>query len=95
MATYNTTKNVSMIVCFAGHNHRIVIEKKKCSINKKDKSFIYKSQYKGDDGGTYVINAETIKDTNGTKANVIIKSGNKVIAERHNVDIRFSRYLFE
>lgn len=98
MATiYNTTKNVSMLVCFAGCNRRVVIDTKKCTINKKDKTFSYKTLYKADDGNTYLITATSVNGTNGLKANVIVsnKSGKTIIAERHNVDVRFGRYMYE
>lgn len=91
---YNTTKNVSMLVCFEGCNRRIVIDPKKCNIDKKNKSFTYKALYKADNGNTYLINVTSV---GSYKANVIVsnRSGKQVIAERHNVDVRFGRYLFD
>lgn len=87
---------ISMLVCFEGCNRRVVIDPKKCTINKAKKSFEYKARYKADNGKTYMISAVSIADTEGTKANVTIynASGKHVIAERHGVDVRFSRYLF-
>lgn len=91
---YNTTKNVSMLVCFEGCNRRITIDPKKCQINKATKSFTYKALYKADNGKTYLIN---VKSVGGYKADVIVsnRSGKQVIAERHGVDVRFGRYLFD
>ncbi len=88
-------KTISMLVCFAGKNRRIEINPKKCEINAKDKSFTYKAQYKADDGKIYVVNAVSINGSNGSLADVTITNrGKQIIAERHNVDVRFSRYLF-
>lgn len=86
-----------MLICFAGCNRRIAIDPKKCVINRAKKSFTYKAQYKADDGQTYMINAVSVPGSNGSKANVKItnRSGKQIIAERQNVDVRFSRYLFE
>ena len=97
MATYNITRNVSMLVCFEGCNRRVTIDAKKCSIDKKNKSFTYKSLYKADNGNTYLITASSVEGSNGLKANVIVfnRSGKTVIAERHNVDVRFGRYMYE
>jgi hypothetical protein len=87
---------ISMLVCFAGKNRRIEINPKKCEINKANKSFSYKAQYKADNGNIYVVNATSIDGTNGAKAHVTItnRSGKQVIAERNGVDVRFHRYLF-
>jgi len=91
---YNTTKNVSMLVCFEGCNRRVVIDPKKCNVDKKNKTFSYKGLYKADNGNTYLISATSV---GGYKTNVIVsnRSGKQVIAERHNVDVRFGRYLFD
>lgn len=97
MPTYNTTKNVSMLVCFAGCNRRVVINTKKCTINKKDRTFTYKTLYKTEDGKTYLLTATSVNGSNGLKADVIVsnKSGKEIIAKRHNVDVRFGRYMYE
>lgn len=89
---YNTTKDVSMLVCFAGCNRRIVINPKKCQVNRATKSFTYKTMYKADNGKTYLIE---VNSNGGYKANVVVSKGKEVIAERHNVDVRFGRYLFD
>ena len=91
---YNTTRDVTILVCFAGKNQRIKIEPKKCI--KNNKNFTYNTHYKADNGTTYLVKIESIKGTNGACANVVVYSNNgkKVIAERHNVDVRFHRYIF-
>lgn len=91
---YNTTKDVSMLVCFEGCNRRIVINPKKCQINRATKSFTYKTLYKADNGKTYLID---VKSDGGYKANVVVskRNGKDVIAIRSNVDVRFGRYLFD
>ena len=91
---YNTTKNISILVCFEGCNRRITIDPKKCQVDKDTKSFTYKALYKADNGKTYLIN---VKSVGGYKADVIVsnRSGKQVIAERHGVDVRFGRYLFD
>lgn len=87
---------ISMLVCFAGCNRRITINPKKCVVNKANKSFTYKAIYKADNGKSYLVNAVSVEGSEGKKANVTITntSGKQIIAERHNVDVRFSRYLF-
>lgn len=87
------TRIISMLVCFAGKNRRVEINPKKCSVNNATKSFTYKALYKADDGKSYIVNVSG----NGTKADVTItnRSGKQTIAERHGVDVRFGRYLFE
>ena len=79
---YNTTKDISFIVCFEGKNRRILVDEKKCAVNKAKNSFTYKALYKADNGKEYLICAESLPDSNGTKANVIIsnRSGKKIIA---------------
>ena len=96
MISYNSTRNVSMLVCFAGCNRRVVIDPKKCTIDKKNKSFTYKALYKADNGNTYLISASSVEGTNGLKANVVVhnRSGKTVIARRNNVDVRYTRNLF-
>ena len=47
---YNTTKSVSLLVCFEGKNRRVMVDEKKCVIDKKNKSFTYKALYKADNG---------------------------------------------
>lgn len=95
--SYNTTKDVSLLVCFEGCNRRIVLDPKKCSINKATKSFTYKGLYTADNGNVYHIAVSSIEGTNGLKAKVIIsnRNGKKAIAERPCVDVRFGRYLFQ
>jgi hypothetical protein len=95
MFNKDNAKTVSMLVCFEGKNRRIEINPKKCVTN-PNKDFSYSSTYKADNGKTYLIKVVSIKDTEGAKANVTItnRSGNQVIAERQNVDIRFHRYIF-
>lgn len=90
---YNTTKDISMLVCFAGSNRRIVINPKKCQVNRATKSFTYRTLYKADNGKTYLID---VKSDGGYKANVVVSSSNgkEVIAIRNSVDVRFGRYLF-
>lgn len=92
----DNTKVISMLVCFEGKNRRIEINPKKCNVNNATKAFEYKTKYKADNGKTYMVTAVSVNDSNGAKANVVITntSGKKLIAERHNVDVRFSRYLF-
>jgi hypothetical protein len=94
---YNTTKSVSLLICFEGKNRRVMVDEKKCVIDKKNKSFTYKALYKADNGKEYLINAESLPDSEGLKAKVIIKnrSGKQIIAERHCVDVRFGRYLYD
>ena len=95
--SYNTTKDVSLLVCFEGRNRRIALDPKKCSINRATKSFTYKGLYTADNGNVYHISAKSIEGSEGSKAHVIIsnRSGKKAIAERANVDVRFARYLFK
>ena len=90
-------RTISMLICFAGSNRRVVVDPKKCVVNRAKKSFTYKAQYKADNGQTYMINATSIEGTNGSKAKVTItnRSGKQIIAERQSVDVRFYRYLFE
>ena len=85
-----------MLVCFEGRNRRVVIDPKKCQINKGAKSFTYKSRYKADNGKTYLITATSVEGSEGLKADVVVSNmnGKQVIAERHNVDVRFGRYLY-
>ena len=91
----NGEKVISMLVCFEGKNRRIEINPKKCVVNHK-KEFSYSALYKADNEKTYLVKAVSVPDTNGAKADVTIynRSGKKIIAERHNVDIRFYRYIF-
>lgn len=96
MAKDINTKTISMLVCFEGCNRRVVIDPKKCQVNKANKSFTYKSRYKADNGKTYLISATSVKGSEGLRADVVVSnlSGKQVIAERHNVDVRFGRYLY-
>jgi hypothetical protein len=96
MEKENSTKAISMLVCFAGKNRRIEINPKKAAINAKDKAFTYKASYKADDGKQYMVSVTSVAGTNGAKANVVItnRSGKQTIAERQGVDVRFHRYLF-
>ena len=89
-------KNVSILVCFEGKNRRIDINPKKCVTNPK-KDFSYRGQYKADNGKTYMVKVVSCPNAQGTKADVTITnmSGKKVIAERHEVPVRFSRYIFD
>ena len=95
MLSKDNAKTISMLVCFEGKNRRIEINPKKCVTNPQ-KDFSYTALYKADNGKTYLIKAYSIKGTEGAKANVTIsnRSGKQVIAERHNVDVRFHRYIF-
>ena len=90
------TKVISLVVCFLGHNHRIAIDPQKCTVNKATKSFTYKARYTADDGKYYMVKAVSVNGSEGTRANVTITnySGKQIIAERSNVGVRFSRYLF-
>ena len=94
--SYNITQNVSMLVCFEGCNRRVVIDPKKCTINKANKSFTYKALYKADNGNTYLVTATSLEGSNGLKASVKVynRGGKKIIAERPAVDVRFGRKLF-
>lgn len=96
MAKDINAKTISMLVCFEGCNRRVVLDPKKCQVNKATKMFTYKSRYKADNGKTYLITAASVKGSEGLKANVVVSnlSGKQVIAERHNVDVRFGRYLY-
>jgi len=96
MAKDINAKVISMLVCFAGKNRRIEINPKKAEVNTKAKTFTYKTLYKADDGKSYMVSVTSIAGSDGTKANVLIsnRSGKQLIAERHGVDVRFSRYLF-
>ena len=87
------TRFISILVCFAGKNRRIELNPKKCVVNRATKSFTYKALYKADNDKSYIVNVSG----NGLKADVIItnRSGKQTIAERHGVDVRFGRYLFE
>ena len=89
------SKVISILVCFAGKNRRIEINPKKCATTHK-KDFTYSTQYKADDGKTYMVKVTSIEGTQGSKANVVItnRSGKQTIAERNGVDVRFHRYLF-
>ena len=93
----NILRVISMLVCFAGCNRRIEINPKKCVVNRATKMFTYKGLYTADNGTTYLVTAESLPDTNGSKAKVRItnRSGKQLIAERPCVDVRFYRYLFE
>ena len=96
MAKDINTKTISMLVCFEGCNRRVVVDPKKCEVNKDNKSFTYKSRYKADNGKTYLITATSVKGSEGLRADVTVynMSGKQVIAKRHNVDVRFGRYLY-
>ena len=95
MIDKNNAKTVSILVCFEGKNRRIEINPKKCVTN-ANHDFAYSAQYKADNNKTYMVKVTSIEDTNGAKANVVItnRSGKQIIAERHNVDVRFYRYIF-
>ena len=95
MAFNDSPKTISMLVCFEGKNRRIEINKKKCVTN-PNHDFSYSALYKADNGKTYLVKVVSIVGTKGAKANVTIcnRSRKQVIAERHNVDIRFYRYIF-
>ena len=88
------SRTVSMVVCFEGKNRRIEINPKKCQKNGKE--FSYKALYQADNGKTYLINAKSIKGSEGAAVDVTIsnRSGKQIVAERHGVDVRFHRYLF-
>ena len=90
-------KKISMLICFAGCNRRVIIDPKKCTINRATKSFSYKALYSADNGKMYLINAVSVNGSNGSKVNVKItnRSGKEMVAERSGVDVRFYRYLFE
>lgn len=96
MAKEINSRLISMLVCFAGKNRRIEINPKKCEVDVKNKTFVYKTRYKADDGKLYMVNVKSIAGTNGSKADVVITntSGKQTIAERHGVDVRFYRYIF-
>ena len=89
-------KRVSVLVCFDGKNHRIEIDPKKCVTN-PNKDFSYSTTYTSDNGKKYRVLIASIENTNGSKANVVIKSlrSDKVIAERRRVEVRFYRYITE
>ena len=91
----DNTKTISMLVCFEGKNRRIEINRKKCVTN-AHKDFSYTTQYKADNGKTYLVKVVSVPGTEGARANVTItnRSGKQVIAERQGVCVRFYRYIF-
>lgn len=95
MIDKDNAKTVSILVCFEGKNRRIEINPKKCVTN-ANKDFSYSTQYKADNGKTYLVKVTSIKGTEGAKADVVVtnRSGKQTIAERHGVDVRFHRYIF-
>ena len=95
MIDKDNKKTISMLVCFEGKNRRIEINPKKCVTN-PNKDFSYSALYKADNNKTYLVRAVSVPKTKGSKADVTIfnRSGKQVIAERHNVDVRFYRYIF-
>lgn len=95
MYNISERKTISILVCFEGKNRRIEINPKKCVTNPAH-DFSCSMLYKADNGKTYLITINSIKGTKGAKANVVITNRNrsKTIAERHNVDVRFYRYIF-
>lgn len=96
MATqYNCTQNVSLLVCFAGENQRIILNPKKCVIS--GETFTYASNFKASDGKTYNICIDSIPNKEkgySTHANVHVYHRGKLVADRTNVAVRFSRKLF-
>lgn len=85
------SKKTSILVCFAGRNHRIDLTKKSVKIN--GKGFTCQKIYKADDGNQYLIG---ITSENGNTADVVVfnKTGKQVIASRKNVAVRFYKYLY-
>lgn len=98
MATqYNCTQNISLLVCFAGENQRIILDPKKCVISKENKSFTYGANFKASDGKTYKVCIDSVPNKEkgySTHANVKVYQRSKLVAERNNIAVRFSRKLF-
>jgi hypothetical protein len=90
------SKTISVLVCFEGKNRKIEINPKKAEVNAKAKSFTYKALYKADNGKSYMVSIKSINGSNGAKADVLVtnRSGKQTIAERHDVSVRFYRYIF-
>ena len=88
-------KNVSIVVCFEGKNRRVEIDPKKCVTN-PNRDFSCSMRYKADNGKLYMLHIYSITGTKETRANVKITNmnGKKVIAERQDIPVRFSRYIF-
>ena len=99
MATsYNCPQEVAVLVCFAGRNQRIVINPKKCNINKDNGTFTYLARFVASDGITYRVQISSIPNQDkgfSTHAKVLIHRNAKIVAERNNVAVRFSRKLFK
>ena len=95
--SYNCTQNVSVIVCFAGRNQRVEINPKKCVVFKDSGLFNYDCNFKASDGSTYKVRIESIPNQEkgySTHADIKVYRRSKLIADRKNLPVRFSRKLF-
>lgn len=97
MATsYNCPQEVAVLVCFAGCNQRITLNPKKCVIS--GGTFNYASNFKASDGRTYnvcIVSLPNQEKGYSTHANVHVYYRGKLVADRKNVAVRFSRKLFK
>lgn len=100
MNAYTSThsKNPSVLVCFAGKLRRIDIDAKKCKRNLDPvPTFTTNINYKDENDKVYRVRVESIKGIGyPTKCNVFVYNGNgqKLLAKRENVDLRFGKNIF-
>ena len=96
--TSSHSKSPSVLICFAGKLRRIDIEPKKCKkCLTPTPTFSSNINYKDEQGKTYRIRVESIKGVGyPTKCNVFVYNGNgqKMLAKRENVDLRFGKNIF-
>lgn len=93
MATsYNCTQEISILVCFAGKNRRVILPKNKCKVDKENGTFEYVGLYNADNDHTYKVVA--VGDKNCANVNIYNRGGKTLIAERKNVSVRFAKKLF-
>ena len=96
--TSSHSKNPSVLVCSAGKLRRIDINAKSCKKSLEPvPTFSANINYKDESGKTYRVRVESIKGIGyPTKCNVFVYNGNgqKLLAKRENVDLRFGKNIF-